>query len=624
MGLRTRILLLFLSSIVLVVAVLSSASLLAQQRAEGRFAEAAIRGHELLWRGLVQDQIQALEADTKRLTRHRELKQALAEGQAQTEEIAAQSQAIYSMMAAQGQVARVAIFDADGAYRATHGFDAVPQSAAAGANSAVRAVLETKTPAAGLIRAHDGAPMIAVATPLTKRGQLIGGGILMQDLKAVSKRFAERISAEVALVQGDTMLWQSDDWPLQSLRPPAVLPAFQISRVEDRDWALTMHQLTDLAGQPFGLVAAAEDETDSISAQRRSNLLAGSAAVAVVLATLAIGYWLLGRLLKPLQAVSSSLQQIAAGDLRARITPGCPGEIGQLESAAAAMVTQLREVIEQVQQMSDLVATRSDTMTRHAHDGRIGVGKQQEQMVRIREAVGDLERTSAQVHQEAQDSAQQAAEADAHITESLASVAESIADIHQLADHTRRSAEVVGRLHRQSDHISGFLQMIHAVAEQTNLLALNAAIEAARAGDHGRGFAVVADEVRALSLRTTEATAEIQGVTVGLQDLSSEADKILGTSVSVADLSVTKTDTAKESLASIGETMQSIHRMNASIAATADHQNAMTATISEAVGGIEETIGQAAGHTDHVVASCGELAELARELNQLLGERFKL
>jgi methyl-accepting chemotaxis protein len=612
-NLRIRILAILLLVVVLVTLVLVWAGISTQRLIEERFAETTEHGRALVWRGVISDEVDSLTAVVTRMTRDRDLKKALAK--MDRDKANEQIQPIYSMLAAQGMVDRVGAFDAAGNYMATQGY----AGEGTALNLAIRKSLTDGKVVSGVVVDDDGALMVAVATPLARRGKSIGGGILMRSLEGAVKQFNRRTEIEIALFVDDDLVWSANETFAAVVPDASNIPAFGVVDHDGSAYVVTRHPVMDIQGNGVASLVVAEDLTASIHKQRQQNLLAIIASLLVVGISLLLSYFVLTRMLHPLVEVSGALQRIAEGDLGIDIEERSGSEIGVLERAAHLMVTHLRELIKQIQDVTDLVAERSLVMKDSSRKGLETAGKQLDKVQEISDAVSRMEQASREVESQAVAAFERTNQVDGEVDASRQVVADSIRDIHRLAEHIQESAAVINRLRDKSSNISNFLSMIQDVAEQTNLLALNAAIESARAGEQGRGFAVVADEVRALSLRTTQSTREIQSLTDELQGLSGEAVTSIENSVIIAKQSVENTDQTNKSLAKIVTSVDEIRDMSGSISRIASEQHQMTGGIFDAVSGVADATRNSESQAHEVVSSCERLAEVATRLRALVG-----
>jgi methyl-accepting chemotaxis protein len=191
----------------------------------------------------------------------------------------------------------------------------------------------------------------------------------------------------------------------------------------------------------------------------------------------------------------------------------CLTDLAEVKEQSRALQKQQEQAMQVGNSINDLaqrVASASEELSASADEQARGANRQKAQTESVSTAMEQMTATVLEVAQNATQSSDAAATASKAAIDGVNLVRESVKGINEVAESSRRLAQVLGQLDSQAAEIDRIINVINDIADQTNLLALNAAIEAARAGDAGRGFAVVADEVRKLAEKTMTATKEVE------------------------------------------------------------------------------------------------------------------
>ncbi|MDZ7901276.1 MAG: methyl-accepting chemotaxis protein [Rheinheimera sp.] len=217
-----------------------------------------------------------------------------------------------------------------------------------------------------------------------------------------------------------------------------------------------------------------------------------------------------------LQEIAGVLQQIASGDMRARVNSQYQGTYDTLKQGC-------NDTAEKLSAM--LLAIRDSALTINTASSEISKGntdlssRTEEQASSLEETASSMEELTGTVRQNA-DNARQANQLAARASEIAVNGGELIGQV----------VTTMASIHESSRKIADIITVIDGIAFQTNILALNAAVEAARAGEQGRGFAVVAGEVRTLAQRSANAAKDIKDLISDSVNKISNGNTLVGRS----------------------------------------------------------------------------------------------
>ena len=342
----------------------------------------------------------------------------------------------------------------------------------------------------------------------------------------------------------------------------------------------------------------------------------------IVLIMFLIAWMLVKSITRPLGETLSALKDIneGDGDLTKRLAVAGNDEITLLTRYFNGFVEKVHGVIGQVNVASSSVSGSAEGLSGITTEVHRNTEQQAKEIDQVATAVHEMSTTVHEVAQSAGQAAEGANRADHEARCGKEQVEKTITAINQLSEQVSGSAQVIQRLHADSENIGSVLEVIRGVAEQTNLLALNAAIEAARAGEQGRGFAVVADEVRTLAQRTQESTDEIEGMIEKLQSAAQDAVLSMDASMKSTEETIAIAEQAGVSLDSILQAVEFIKDMNDMIASAAEEQSLVAEEINKNVVNIVDLSQTSTDSVQQINQSSDELASQADKLHGMVGQ----
>ena len=424
--------------------------------------------------------------------------------------------------------------------------------------------------------------------------------IPLRDFLSAARRFLDEIDTKVA--RSSELVLGSEELAALARRAQA-----------------TLYALYDAASPVLDRLLEARIE-DAVG--RRNRVL--FVVYGVFAISLALFYWIVRSITRPMAAAAAVAQRIAGGDLAARAEVVSRDEVGDLLTAVNTMTETLRGMIEDARQgkrqIESLLEAMSDSANQLASSSTEILATTTQQASSAQEQAAAVTETAATADELAQiaDQVAERAKGLGEVAQRTAEVGEtgrqsvgvSITAMGELRQQVESTAESILSLAERAQAIGEIIATVNDIAEQTNLLALNAAIEASRAGEHGKGFAVVAAEVKELANQSKQATQQVRQILGEIQKATNAAvmstEGVTKGVASAEELVARAGESIQSLVGTLGETVQAM----AQISASAGQQATGIAQITQAVRNID----QAARQT---LAAARQSEEAARDLSAL-------
>jgi len=616
MSIKARVTLLSVVALLVMTATLIAIGVMQRGKLEERVADAVLTGNRLIWEQLLQDHYTRISEGIDPLNHEFELRSALKHDD--SEQIRSYADRYVRLTRDTSAYDYLQIFNE----QETLAYSSELSIAQAIAPVLVARVHKTGKPQQSVAQLPGVGPVAVVAFPVTSRKKLIGVGLYAAKLEAILERLAKRSGFAVGITDLDGQLVSAIDLPELEVKEQLALAAetgraLSVKEQGERAYLLSVKPIAGVDDKPIGYLLVVKDDTDNIKQVAMFNRLAYGMALAVIIISIAVLFFVMKRYLDPLRHAADVAAEVASGNLNARVGGAGVAEIAQVEASMSQMVFNLRDMVADIGQISSHISGAADSLGGVATGVHHDVEQQKSQSDNIAMLMEGVTASIDAVAEKSVGAAADASDIQAQASEGYTMVEAARKTTQALAVELAQVGVAIEGLSGFVNEVSNVTGVIQEIAAQTNLLALNAAIEAARAGEQGRGFAVVADEVRTLATRTQESTEEIEAIVAKLQQGASEAaEQMSGTSATMAD-NVEQSQQIAERFSGINQHITALVSLNKGVAAEVEQQSEAARAVAAHMVDIKQRNENTLGGSANVLETSQKLAELAAMLRQL-------